>query len=97
MKTKIIILVTVFTFLVIYPILYMLARPVISVKDDRDFGTLYQHRTGTVCFIPKADSGLYADSQAKTIWLATCVKDKSKFNLNGYLHIALERKHEQTP
>jgi len=68
-----------------------LATPVISAKMTTEHGTMYQHKSGRMVFIPKSDTGLFADDQAKAIWLATCVKDSSKFSLNGYLKVAVER------
>jgi len=80
--------------LVWFPMFFVyktLATPVISAKMITEHGTMYQHKSGRMVFIPKSDTGLFADDQAKAIWLATCVKDSSKFSLNGYLKVAIER------
>jgi hypothetical protein len=69
-----------------------LATPAIKSEFVTEHGTMYSNKKGRIVFIPKSDTGLFADDQAKTIWLASCVTDSSLFCLNGYLKVAMERR-----
>lgn len=77
---------------VFFSVFYALAFPTITVKQEIASGVLYQHRDGAICFIPKADTGIYSDDVTRAIWLASAVKDKSKFNLLSYNILAMQRR-----